>query len=103
MSPGVLPSLPLNFMGVGLFEQSCQLRADFGEMIEQLRICKIVRSRDVRVLIDCCRPGLENFLAPCEYKIAKFSDCRDRRPALTVRSDKIYLLLDTSGTTCSRP
>ena len=57
-------------------------------MIEQLRICKIVRSRNVRVLIDLCDPGLENLLALCEHKVAKSSDSWDRRLALIVRSDK---------------
>ena len=57
-------------------------------MIEQLRICKIVRTRNVRMLIDRCDLGLENLLALCEHKVAKSSDSRERRPALIVRSDK---------------
>jgi hypothetical protein len=57
-------------------------------MIEQLRICKIVRSRYVRVLIGCCDPGLENLLALCQHKVAKPSDSRERGPGPIVRSDK---------------
>ena len=57
-------------------------------MIEKLRIRKIVRSRNLRVLIDCTDPGLENLLTLGEYKVAKAADCSDRRPPLTVTSDE---------------
>jgi len=50
--PRILLRLSLDFLGVWLFEESRQLRTEFGEMVEQLRISKIVRSRNVRVPID---------------------------------------------------
>jgi hypothetical protein len=60
--PGILFCLSLDFPGIGVFEESRQLRAEFWEMIKQLRIRKIVRSRNIRVLIDCGDPGLENLI-----------------------------------------
>jgi hypothetical protein len=86
--PGILPRLSLDLLGIGLFEESRQLRAEFREMIKQLCIRKIVRSRNVWVLIDCSDPGLENLLPVSEYKVAKPGDCWDLRPALTVTSDE---------------
>jgi hypothetical protein len=86
--PGILPRLSLDLLGIGLFEESCQFRAKLGEMIEQLCIREIVRSRNPRVLIDCTDPGLENLLTVGEYKVAKTGDCSDRRPLLTVTSDE---------------
>ena len=56
-------------------------------MIKQLCIRKVVRSRNVRVLIDCSDPGLENLLSMGEHKVSKPSDCWDRGPCLTVTSD----------------
>ena len=88
MRPGILPRLSLDLLGIGLFEESCQFRAKLGEMIKQLCIRKIVRSRNVRVLIDCGDPGLENLLPVGEYKVAKTGDGSDRRPPLTVTSDE---------------
>ncbi len=88
MRPGILPRLPLDLLGIGLFEESCQLRAELREMIKQSCIRKIVRSRNVRVLIDCTDPGLENLLTVGEYKVAKTGGCSDRRPPLTVTSDE---------------
>jgi hypothetical protein len=69
--PGILPRLSLDFLGIGLFEQSCEFRAKLGEMIKQLCIRKIVRSRNVRVLINCGDPGLEDLLPVGERKISK--------------------------------
>jgi hypothetical protein len=86
--PGILPSLSLDLLGIGLFEESRQLRAQLGQMIKQLCICKIVRSRNVWVLIDGSDPGLENLLTVGEYKVAKTADCSDLRPPLTVTSDE---------------
>jgi hypothetical protein len=57
-------------------------------MIKQLRICQVVRSRNVRVLIDCSDPGLENLLPMGEYKVAKTRDCASRRLPLTRTSDE---------------
>ena len=88
MRPGVLPRLPLDLLGIGLFEESRQLRAELREMIKQLCIGKIARTRNVRVLIDCIDPGLENTLPVGEYKFAKTGDCSDRRLPLTVMSDE---------------
>ena len=93
MRPGILPSLSLDLVGIGLFEERRQLRAQLGQMIKQLCICKIVRSRNVWVLIDGSDPGLENLLTVGEYKVAKTGDCSDRRPALTVTSDERSLLI----------
>jgi hypothetical protein len=45
-----------------MFEESCQLGAELGQMIKQLCVGKIVGTRNVRVLIDCSDPGLENLL-----------------------------------------
>ncbi len=87
MRPGILPRLSLDFLGVWLFEESRQLRTEFGEMVEQLRISKIVRSRNVRVPIDCGDPGLENLLAMSQHKIAEPSNYRDRKLCLTLTSD----------------
>jgi hypothetical protein len=86
--PGILPRLSLDLLGIGLFEESCQLRAKLGEMIKQLCIRKIVRSRNVWVLIDSSDPGLENLLPVGEYKLAKTGACPNRRPSLTVTSDE---------------
>ena len=87
MRPGILPRLSLDLLGIRLFEESCELRAKLGEMIKQLCICKIVRSRNVRVLINCSDPGLENLVPVGERKITKPSDCWDRGPCLIVKSD----------------
>ena len=87
MRPGILLRLSLDFLGVWLFEESRQLRTEFGEMVEQLRISKIVRSRNVRVPIDCGDPGLENLLAMSQHKIAEPSNYRDRKLCLTLTSD----------------
>jgi hypothetical protein len=86
--PGILSRFSLDLLGIGLFEESRQLRAQLREMIKKLCIRKIVRSRNVRVLIDCSDPGLENFLAVGEYKVAKIGDCSDLRPPLTVTTDE---------------
>ena len=88
MRPGILPRLSLDLLGIRLFEESCQLRAELGQMIKQLCIRKIVRSRNVRVLIDCSDPGLGNLLSVGECKVDKTGDCSDRRLALTVTSDE---------------
>ena len=88
MRPGILPRLSLDFLSIGLFEESRQLSAELREMIKQLCIGKIVRSRNVRVLIDCSDPGLENLVPWASTKSAKTGDCSDRRPALTVTSDE---------------
>ena len=71
MRPGILFRLSLDFRGIGVFEESRQLRAEFWEMIKQLRVRKIVRSRNVRMLINCSNPGLENLLPVGERKITK--------------------------------
>ena len=87
MGSRILFRLSLDFLGTGLFKESRQLRAELREMIKQLRISKVVRSRNVRVLIDCRDPGLENLLPAGEYKVAKTGDCSNCRPFLTVTSD----------------
>jgi hypothetical protein len=56
-----LPRLSLNILGIRPFEQSCKLGAELGEMIKQLCICKVVRSRNAWMLINGGDPGLENF------------------------------------------
>ena len=71
MRPGILSRLSLDVLSIGLFEESCQLRAEFGQMIKQLRIGKIVRSRNAWVLIDGCNPALENLLPMREHKISE--------------------------------
>jgi hypothetical protein len=86
--PGILPRLSLDLLSIGVFEEGCKLRAELGQMIEQLCICKIVRSRNVWVLIDGSDPGLENLLPMREHKIAKPDDCWDRRRFLAVTSDE---------------
>jgi hypothetical protein len=86
--PGILPRLSLDLLGIGLFEESRQLSAELREMIKQLWIRKIVRSRNVWVLIDCSDPGLENLLTVGEHKVAKTGDCSDLRLPLTVPSDE---------------
>src|SRR5262249_22723770 len=86
--PGILRRLPLDLLGVGLFEENRQFRAELGEMIEQLCIRKMIRRRNVRVLIDCGDPGLENLLPTSKHKISKPSDCWDRRLCLAVTSDE---------------
>jgi hypothetical protein len=86
--PGVLPRLPLDLLGIGLFEESRELRTQLREMIKKLCISKIFRSRNVRVLIDCIDPGLENLVPVGENKVAKTGDCFDRRLPLTVMSDE---------------
>ncbi len=88
MRPGILPRLSLDLLGIGLLEESRQLRAELREMIEQLCIRKIVRSRNLRMLIDCSDPRLENLLPLGEYKVAKTGDCPDLKPPLTVTTDE---------------
>jgi hypothetical protein len=85
---GILLRLSLDLLGIGLFEESCQLGAELRKMIKQLCIRKIVRRRNFRVLIDCSDPRLENLLPLGEYKVAKIDDCSDRRPPLIVTSDE---------------
>jgi hypothetical protein len=79
---GILPRLLLDIPGIGLFEERCQLRTELGEMIKQLCIRKIVRSRNAWMPIDCSDPGLENLLPMGEHKETQrllgprtFSDC----------------------------
>ena len=93
MRSGILPRLSLDLLGIGLFEESRELRAELREMIKQLCIGKIVRGRNAWVLIDCTYPRMENFVPMGEYKVAKTGDCSDRRPALTVTSDERSLLI----------
>ena len=88
MRPGILPRLSLDLLGIGLFEESGQLRAELREMIKQLCIGKIVRSRNVWVLVDCSNPRMENVVTMGEYKVAKTGDCSDRRLPLSVTSDE---------------
>ena len=88
MRPCILPRVSLDFLSIGLFEESRELSAELREMIKQLCIGKIVRTRNVRVLIDCIDPRLENTLPVGEYKFAKTGDCSDRRLPLTVMSDE---------------
>jgi hypothetical protein len=57
-----------------MFEERSQLRAELREMIKQLCIGKIVRTRNVRVLIDRSDPGMENLVPVGEYKVAKSGD-----------------------------
>jgi hypothetical protein len=85
--PGILPRLSLDLLGIGVFEESCQFCAKLGEMIKQLCIRKIVRSRNIRVIIDDSNPRLENLLPVGEYEVAK-TGCSDRRPPLNVTSDE---------------
>jgi hypothetical protein len=57
-----------------MFEERSQLRAELREMIKQLCIGKIIRTRNVRVLIDRSDPGMENLVPVGEYKVAKSGD-----------------------------
>jgi len=86
--PCILLRFSLDVLGIGLFEESCQLRAKLGEMIKKLCIRKIVRSRNLRVLIDRSDPGLKDLLPVGEHKVSKPSDGWDLRPALAVTSDE---------------
>ena len=88
MRPGILFRLLFDFLGVWLFKQRRELRTQLREMIKKLCIGKIVRSRNVWVLIDCSNPGLENLVPVGENKVAKTSDCSDRRLALSVTSNE---------------
>src|SRR5215472_299042 len=87
MRPGILSRLSFDRLGIGVFEESPQLGAELGEMIKQLRICKILRSRNVWVLIDGSDPRLENLLSTREHKIGKTSDCWARKLCLIVTND----------------
>ncbi len=93
MGSGVLPRLSLDLLGIGLFEESRQLRAELREMIKQLCIGEILRGRNAWVLIDCSYPRMENLVPMGEYKVAKTGDRSDRGPALTVTSDERSLLI----------
>jgi hypothetical protein len=93
MRPGILTRLSFDFLGIGVFEERPQFGAERGKMIEQLRICKILRSRNVWVLIDGSDPRLENLLSMREHKIGKTSDCWAREPSLIVTSDGGILLI----------
>ena len=88
MRPGILLRITFDLLGIGLLEQSRQLRAELWEMIKQLSVREIVRSRNPRVLVDCSDPGFENLLPVCEYEVTKPGDFCDRRPPLTVTSDE---------------
>jgi hypothetical protein len=57
-----------------MFEERSQLRAELREMIKQLCIGKIVRTRNVWVLMDRSDPGMENLVPVGEYKVAKSGD-----------------------------
>jgi hypothetical protein len=74
MRPGILPRLSLDLLGIRLFKESRQLRAELGKMIKQLCIRTIVGSRNVRVLIDCGDPRLEDLFPAGEHKISEPSD-----------------------------
>ena len=69
MRPGILPRLSLDLLGIRLFKESRQLRAELGKMRR-----KIVGSRNVRVLIDCGDPRLEDLFPAGEHKISEPSD-----------------------------
>ena len=69
MRPGILPRLSLELLGIRLFKESRQLRAELGKMRR-----KIVGSRNVRVLIDCGDPRLEDLFPAGEHKISEPSD-----------------------------
>jgi hypothetical protein len=88
MRPGILLRLSFDFPGVGLFKESRELRTQLREMIKKLCIGKIVRSRNVRVPIDCSDPGLENLVPVGENKVAETGDCSDRRLPLSVTGDE---------------
>ena len=87
MRPGVLPRLSLDLLGIRLFKESRQLRAELGKMIKQLCIRKVIRSRNVWVFVDGSDPGLQNLLPVAEYKVAKPGD-RSNRRLLIVTSDE---------------
>ena len=74
MRPGILLRLSFDLLGIGMFEERSQLRAELREMIKQLCIGKIIRTRNVRVLIDRSDPGMENLVPVGEYKVAKSGD-----------------------------
>jgi len=93
MRPGILLRLSLDLLGIGLFEESSQLGAELWEMIKQLGIRKIVRSRNVRVPIDGSDPGLENLLPTGQHKISEPSDCWNRGLCLSGTSDGLILLI----------
>jgi hypothetical protein len=86
--PCILPRLSLDVLGIRLLEESCQLRAKLREMIKKLCVRKIVRSRNLRVLVDRSDPGLKDLLPVCEHKVSKPSDGWDPRLALAVTSDE---------------
>ena len=88
MRPGILPRLSLDFLSIGLFEESRELSAELREMIKQLCVGKIVRSRNVWVFIDCSDPRMENLVPMGEYKVAKTGDCANRRVSLPVTVDE---------------
>jgi len=88
MRPGILLRLSLDFLSIGLFEESRELGAELGEMIKQLCVGKIVRGRNARVLLDSSDPGVENLVPVCEYKSTKIGDCSDCRPPVSVTSDE---------------
>jgi hypothetical protein len=85
---GILFRFSFDFPGIGLFEEIRQFCAELWEMIKQLRICKIVGSGNVRVLIDCGDPGVENLFSVGVYEIAKTGDCVGRGLLLTGTSDE---------------
>jgi hypothetical protein len=88
MRPGILLRLSFDLFSIGLIKESRELGAKLREMIEQLCVGKIVRSRNARMLLDRSDPGVENLVPVGEYKVTKIGDCSDRRPPLTVMSDE---------------
>ena len=88
MRPGILLRLSLDFLSIGLFEESRELGAELGEMIKQLCVGKIVRGRNARVLLDSSDPGVENLVPVGEYKSTKIGYCSDCRPLMSVTSDE---------------
>src|SRR5262249_9219156 len=88
MCPGILPRLSLDSLGIRLFEERCQLGTELREMIEQLCVCKIVRRRNTRMLINCGDPGSENLIPVGGYILTTDSDRWESRFLLAETSDE---------------
>ena len=74
MRSGVLLCFALDVLRIGLFQDGSQLSAEFGKMIKQLRVSKVVRTGNARMLIDCEDPGLQNALTMGKHVVPKGCD-----------------------------
>src|SRR5690242_13643072 len=69
--------LSFNIRGIRALEGRCQLLAKLRKMIKELCVRQLVRSEYFRVSVDHSNPGLEDFFATAQHKIAETGNILD--------------------------